>query len=63
MRLSGGVFMGIIFLTVGIILLLNSFFNFNINIFKLIIGSYSEYLCFLMVLVFKIAKTLSLEKE
>ena len=38
MRLSGGVFMGIIFLTVGIILLLNSFFNFNINIFKLIIG-------------------------
>jgi len=38
MRLSGGVFMGIIFLTVGIILLLNSFFNFNINMFKLIIG-------------------------
>ncbi|MHC2994167.1 MAG: hypothetical protein IBV53_01485 [Candidatus Atribacteria bacterium] len=38
MRLFGGVFMGIIFLTVGIILLLNSFFNFNINIFKLIIG-------------------------
>ena len=30
--------MGIIFLTVGIILLLNSFFNFNINMFKLIIG-------------------------
>jgi predicted membrane protein len=38
MRFSGGVFMGVIFLTVGIILLLNSFFNFNINIFKLIIG-------------------------
>ena len=38
MRLFGGVFMGIIFLTVGIILLLNSFFNFNISIFKLIIG-------------------------
>jgi len=38
MRLFGGVFMGIIFLTVGIILLLNSFFNFNINIFKLIVG-------------------------
>ena len=38
MRLFGGVFMGIIFLTVGIILLLNSFFNFNINMFKLIIG-------------------------
>lgn len=38
MRLFGGVFMGIIFLTVGIILLLNSFFNFNINIFKLTIG-------------------------
>jgi predicted membrane protein len=38
MRLSGGVFMGIIFLTVGIILLLNSIFNFNINIFKLTIG-------------------------
>lgn len=38
MRLFGGVFMGIVFLTVGIILLLNSFFNFNINIFKLIVG-------------------------
>ncbi len=38
MRLFGGVFMGIVFLTVGIILLLNSFFNFNINMFKLIIG-------------------------
>jgi len=38
MRLCGGIFMGIIFLTVGIILLLNSFFNFNINMFKLIIG-------------------------
>jgi predicted membrane protein len=38
MRLFGGVFMGIIFLTVGIILLLNSIFNFNINIFKLTIG-------------------------
>jgi len=38
MRLSGGIFMGIIFLTVGIILLLNSFFNFNINVFKLTVG-------------------------
>lgn len=38
MRLFGGVFVGIIFLAVGIILLLNSFFNFNINIFKLIVG-------------------------
>ena len=38
MRIFGGVFMGIIFLTVGIILLLNSIFNFNINIFKLTIG-------------------------
>jgi predicted membrane protein len=38
MRLFGGVFMGIVFLTIGIILLLNSFFNFNINIFKLTIG-------------------------
>ena len=38
MRLCGGIFMGIIFLTVGIILLLKSFFNFNINMFKLIIG-------------------------
>ncbi len=38
MRIFGGVFMGIVFLTVGIILLLNSFFNFNINIFKLTIG-------------------------
>ncbi len=38
MRIFGGVFMGIVFLTVGIILLLNSIFNFNINIFKLTIG-------------------------
>ncbi|GAF74428.1 unnamed protein product, partial [marine sediment metagenome] len=38
MRLFGGVFMGIIFLTVGVILLLNSFFNFNINVFKLTVG-------------------------
>lgn len=38
MRLFGGAFIGIIFLAVGIILLLNSFFNFNINIFKLIVG-------------------------
>lgn len=38
MRLFGGLFTGIIFLTIGIILLLNSFFNFNINIFKLIVG-------------------------
>jgi len=38
MRIFGGVFMGIIFLTVGIILLLNTFFNFNINVFKLTIG-------------------------
>ncbi len=38
MRLFGGIFMGIIFLVVGVILLLNSFFNFNINIFKLIVG-------------------------
>ena len=38
MRLFGGVFMGIVFLTVGIILLLNTFFNFNINVFKLTIG-------------------------
>jgi len=38
MRIFGGVFMGIVFLTVGIILLFNSIFNFNINIFKLIVG-------------------------
>ena len=38
MRIFGGVFIGIVFLTVGIILLLNSIFNFNINIFKLTIG-------------------------
>lgn len=38
MRLFGGMFMGIVFLVVGVILLLNSFFNFNINIFKLILG-------------------------
>ena len=38
MRIFGGVFMGIVFLTVGIILLLNTFFNFNINVFKLTIG-------------------------
>ena len=30
--------MGIVFLTIGIILLLNNVFNFNINMFKLIIG-------------------------
>lgn len=38
MRLFSGMFMGIVFLVVGVILLLNSFFNFNINIFKLILG-------------------------
>jgi len=38
MRISGGAFIGIVFLTVGIVLLLNSIFNFNINIFKLTIG-------------------------
>ena len=38
MRLFGGMFMGIVFLVVGVILLLNSIFNFNINIFKLILG-------------------------
>jgi len=38
MRIFGGVFIGIVFLTVGIILLLNTFFNFNINVFKLTIG-------------------------
>ena len=38
MRLFSGVFMGIVFLTIGIILLLNNVFNFNINILKLIIG-------------------------
>jgi len=38
MRILGGVFMGIVFLAVGIILILNTFFNFNINIFKLTIG-------------------------
>jgi len=38
MRLFGGMFMGVVFLVVGVILLLNSLFNFNINIFKLILG-------------------------
>jgi len=38
MRIFGGAFIGIVFLTVGIVLLLNSIFNFNINIFKLTIG-------------------------
>jgi len=38
MRIFGGVFMVIVFLIVGIILLLNTFFNFNINVFKLTIG-------------------------
>jgi len=38
MRIFGGVFMGVVFLAVGIILLLNTFFNFNINVFKLTIG-------------------------
>jgi predicted membrane protein len=38
MRFFSGMFMGITFLVVGIILLFNSIFNFNINIFKLIVG-------------------------
>jgi len=38
MRIFGGAFIGIVFLTVGIVLLLNSIFNFNINVFKLTIG-------------------------
>jgi len=38
MRIFGGMFMGIMLLVVGVILLLNSIFNFNINIFKLILG-------------------------
>ena len=38
MRLFGGAFIGIIFLVMGAILLLNSFFNFNINVFKLTVG-------------------------
>ena len=38
MRLFGGMFMGIMLLVVGVILLLNSLFNFNINIFKLVLG-------------------------
>ena len=38
MRLFGGAFMGIIFLVIGVILLLNSFFNFNISVFKLTVG-------------------------
>ena len=38
MRIFSGFFIGIIFLTVGIVLLLNSIFNFNVHIFKLIVG-------------------------
>ncbi|GAH01440.1 unnamed protein product, partial [marine sediment metagenome] len=38
MRLFGGAFIGIILLVIGVILLLNSFFNFNISVFKLTVG-------------------------
>ena len=38
MRIFSGFFIGIVFLTVGIVLLLNSIFNFNVHIFKLIVG-------------------------
>jgi len=38
MRIFSGFYIGIAFLIVGITLLLNSIFNFNVNIFKLIIG-------------------------
>ena len=38
MRIFGGYFMGIVFLVIGIVLLLNSIFNFNVHTFKLIVG-------------------------
>jgi len=66
MRIFGGVFMGIIFLTVGIILLLNTFFNFNINVFKLTIGIVIVLFGIFVLFNgfgFHIAETLSLEKE
>ncbi|MEA2021502.1 MAG: DUF373 family protein [Candidatus Caldatribacteriota bacterium] len=38
MRIFSGFFIGIVFLVIGIVLLLNSIFNFNAQMFKLIIG-------------------------
>jgi len=38
MRIFGGYFIGIVFLVIGIVLLLNSIFNFNVHTFKLIVG-------------------------
>lgn len=39
MRFVAGLYVGILFLLVGIVLLLNVFFHFHLNIFKLIIGT------------------------
>jgi hypothetical protein len=38
MRIFSGYFIGIVFLVIGIVLLLNSIFNFNVHTFKLIVG-------------------------
>jgi len=38
MRIFSSFFIGIVFLTVGIVLMLNSIFNLNIHVFKLIVG-------------------------
>ena len=38
MKLFSGMFFGVVFLAVGIVLLFSSIFNFNINAFKLIVG-------------------------
>jgi len=38
MRIFSGFFIGIVLLVIGVILLLNSIFNFNVHTFKLIVG-------------------------
>ena len=39
MRFVAGFYIGILFLLVGVVLLLNNFFHFHLNIFKLAIGT------------------------
>ncbi len=39
MRFIAGFYMGILFLLVGIVLILNIFFHFHLNVFKLIVGT------------------------
>ncbi|GAB4112943.1 MAG: hypothetical protein Kow00103_03690 [Candidatus Caldatribacteriota bacterium] len=39
MRFIAGFYLGILFLLVGIVLLLNVFFHFHLNVFKLLVGT------------------------